>query len=97
MKRKASKSPILHLKLHREYFDAIAVGSKKTEYRDNTPYWRSRMVDREYTEIVFRNGYATQAPLMRVQFLGVRKDRPNRFAIRLGRILEVKNYTQGNR
>jgi hypothetical protein len=94
--RQASR-PVLHLTLHREFFDAIAEGSKKTEYRDNTPYWRSRLADREYAEIVFRNGYATRAPLMRVQLLGIRKDKPDRFAIRLGKILETKNYRQRNR
>jgi hypothetical protein len=94
--RPASR-PVLHLNLHREFFDAIAEGKKKTEYRDNTPYWRSRLVGREYTEIVFRNGYATRAPLMRVEFLGIRKDGPNRFAIRLGKILEMKNYRQRER
>jgi hypothetical protein len=30
--RQASR-PVLHLTLHREFFDAIAEGSKKTEYR----------------------------------------------------------------
>ena len=41
---------------------------------------------REYEEIVFRNGYAPRAPLMRVQCLGIRKDKCGRFAIRLGKI-----------
>jgi len=100
MKRKApvkgggSRSSVLHLTLYREFFDAIAEGRKKTEYRDDTAYWRSRLVGRNYAEIVFRNGYATRAPLMRVQCLGIRKDKPDRFAIRLGRILELKNYRQ---
>ena len=83
--------------LHREFFDAIAEGRKNTEYRDDTAYWRSRLVDRDYSEIVFRNGYAAEAPLMRVQCLGIRKDRPDRFAIRLGKILEVKNYGPSDR
>lgn len=47
-----SKRAILHLTLHRDHFDAIA-GEKKTEYRDNSPYWRSRLLDRTYHEIHF--------------------------------------------
>jgi hypothetical protein len=73
--RQASR-PVLHLTLHREFFDAIAEGSKKTEYRDNTPYWRPRLVGREYAEIVFRNGYATRAPLMRFSFSASAKKDP---------------------
>jgi hypothetical protein len=87
-----SKPAILHLTLHREYFDAIAAGEKRTEYRDNSPYWRSRLLDRTYHEIHFRNGYAARNPFMRVQCLGIRKDKPQRFAIRLGKILRTKNY-----
>jgi hypothetical protein len=85
-------SGVLHLTLHREFFDAIAAGRKKTEYREDKPDWRARLVDREYDEVVFRNGYASNAPLMRVECLGIGKDRSGRFAIRLGEILEIKNY-----
>jgi hypothetical protein len=91
------RPPVLHLTLHREYFDAIAEGRKKTEYRNSSAYWRSRLVGRKYAEIIFRNGYATRAPLIRVQCLGIRKDGPDHFAIRLGKILEVKNYGKAKR
>ncbi len=36
-----SKSPVLHLDLHRKFFAQIAAGTKRTEYRSRTPYWRS--------------------------------------------------------
>ena len=88
---KASRN-VLHLTVHREFFDAIAEGGKRTEYWEDKAFWRSRLVGRKYVEIVFRNGYAVRAPLMRVQCLGIRKDRRDRFAIRLGKILEVKNH-----
>jgi hypothetical protein len=45
--------------------------------------------------IQFRNGYATAAPEMRVEFLGVRrikKDGNNVYAIRLGKILKIKRW-----
>ena len=83
---------VLHLTLHREFFDAIAEGKKKTEYRENKACWQTRLAGRDYAEVVFRNGYAPRAPLMRVQCLGISKDRAGRFAIRLGKILQLKNY-----
>ena len=90
--RATVKPSVLHLTLHRKWFDDIAAGKKKTEYRDNTPFWRTRLVSRNYDEIHFRNGYATRAPFMRVECLGIRKDGRKRFAIRLGKILETRNY-----
>jgi len=96
-KRKTDKekTPALALNLHREFFDAIVSGKKKREYRDNTEYWRRRLVNRQYAEVHFRNGYATKAPFARVKCLGIRKERfgrGSRFVIRLGRILEIANY-----
>jgi hypothetical protein len=90
-KRVKDSRDVLRLTLHRDPFDAIAAGRKKTEYRENKAFWRSRLVGRDYAEVAFRNGYAADAPLMRVECLGIRKDRPDRFAIRLGKILEIRN------
>ena len=39
---------ILHLNLHREFFDAIARKRKRIEYRKQSPYWRKRLEDRHY-------------------------------------------------
>lgn len=82
----------LCLTLHREFFDAIVAGTKKTEYRENKDYWQRRLVGRIYREVHFRNGYATKAPFMRVQCKGIRKVRrkgKTQFTIRLGKILEL--------
>jgi hypothetical protein len=86
---------VLHLILHRDPFAQIAAGTKRTEYRDYTPYWRRRLEGRHYDVIHFRNGYATEAPEMLAEFLGVRKDGKGRnayYAIRLGRILKIKRW-----
>ncbi|MBM3848220.1 MAG: hypothetical protein FJ405_18280 [Verrucomicrobia bacterium] len=83
------------MNLHRQFFDEIAAGTKTKEYREDTDYWRRRLEGRSYTEIHFRNGYATKAPFMRVEFKAVRKVGPKRdaqFVISLGRVLELKNY-----
>ena len=86
---------ILHVTLYRKWFDAIAAGHKREEYRAATPYWMSRL-SKQYDEIHFRNGYAKDAPFMRVEYKGVQRkqvDGQECFAIQLGRILEVRNWT----
>jgi len=36
---------VLHLTLHRRYFDQIASGIKKEEYRTLKPYWKKRLTN----------------------------------------------------
>lgn len=48
---------VLTLPLKGEYFDAIADGSKPEEFRLDTPYWRRRLLDREYDTIMLLRGY----------------------------------------
>jgi hypothetical protein len=64
---------ILHLTLHREFFDAIARKRKRIEYRKRSPHWRKRLEGRNYNAILFRNGYAQDAPEMLVEFRGLRR------------------------
>ena len=80
-------SKILHLNLYRKYFDAIVNGTKTIEYRDKTDYWKKRIEDREYDVIKFRNGYATDAPIMLVEYKGY--DITDRYELKLGKITEV--------
>ena len=81
---------ILHLNLYRKYFDAIADGTKTTEYRDKTDYWKKRIEGREYDIIKFRNGYAKDAPTMLVEYNGY--DITDRYEIKLGKILGVDKW-----
>jgi hypothetical protein len=95
-----SKAAILHLNLHREFFAQIAARTKRIEYRDQTPYWRTRLEGRKYDVIHFRNGYVSKAPLMVVQFRGLRRygrGRSAYYAIRLGRILKLQRWKKSNR
>jgi hypothetical protein len=88
-------SAVLHLNLRRKWFAEIVAKTKHIEYRDRKPYWRKRLEGRKYDVIQFRNGYATKAPEMQVEFLGMRrikKDGKNVYAIRLGRILKLKRW-----
>jgi ASC-1-like (ASCH) protein len=86
---------ILHLNLHREFFDAIARRRKRIEYRKQSAHWRKRLEDRHYDAILFRNGYAPDAPEMLVEFRGLRRygrGRDAYYAIRLGRILRISRW-----
>ena len=47
----------LHLNLKAVYFDAIAAGEKREEYRLATPYWRRRLEGRQFGGIVLKKGY----------------------------------------
>jgi hypothetical protein len=93
--KKPDPTSVLHLNLHREFFAQIAAGTKRIEYRDRKPYWRRRLEGRSYDVIQFRNGYASKAPEMQVEFLGVHRIRKwgrAKYAIRLGRILKIKRW-----
>lgn len=88
-------SAVLHLNLRREFFAAIAAKKKRIEYRDRTAYWKIRLEGRRYDVICFRNGYASKAPEMRVEWRGVRKygtPRSGYYAIRLGQILKIARW-----
>jgi hypothetical protein len=90
-----SEPAILHLNLRREFFAQVAARTKRIEYREQKPYWRKRLEGRKYDVIQFRNGYATNAPEMLVEFRGLRhygKGRNAYYAIRLGRILKIKRW-----
>jgi hypothetical protein len=91
---------ILHLNLHREFFAEIAIKKKRIEYREQSPYWRKRLEDRKYDAILFRNGYAKDAPEMLVELRGMRRyghGRKAYYAIRLGKILRISRWQQPRR
>lgn len=61
---------ILHLTLMRKWFDMIANGEKRDEYREIKPYWTRRFADlsKGYDCIKFRNGYRSDSPAMTIRF-----------------------------
>jgi hypothetical protein len=85
---------ILHLTLHKKWFKQILKGEKKIEYREIKPYWTKRLFDFknnliDYDYIIFKNGYNKNSPMMKVEFLGIRKK--EQYEILLGKILEKNN------
>ena len=64
---------VLHLTLKKQWFDMILSGEKKEEYREIKPYWDTRLQNKEYDVIIFRNGYASDAPRFTIELLGIKK------------------------
>lgn len=104
---------VLHLTLTKKWFDMIASGEKKEECRDIKEYWRTRLWEfpkvpsnnpKYFDYIIFKNGYAKDAPEMKVECNGIRvgygKGRwgaePNKqyYVIALGDVLYIKNQKQ---
>lgn len=67
---------VLHLTLKKQWFDMIASGEKKEEYREIKPYWQSRLCShfphknaaRDYDYILFKNGYSDKSPWIKVEW-----------------------------
>lgn len=62
---------VLHLTLKKKWFDMIASGEKKEEYREIKPYWNLRLSRKSYDAIQFRNGYAKNSPKMLVELKAI--------------------------
>lgn len=81
---------VLHLPINRQWFDLIASGEKREEYREIKPHWDSRLklkkdvadfVDMEfkpYTHVHFRNGYSRNAPEMLLECKGIDEGLPRK-------------------
>ena len=61
----------LHLTLKKKWFDMILSGEKTEEYRDIKPYYNLRLIGREYDSVVFRNGYASNAPQFTIELKNI--------------------------
>jgi hypothetical protein len=92
---------ILHLTLKKKWFDMIASGEKKEEYREMKPYWDKRLVGKRYDAIQFRNGYAKDCPTMMIELNGIfsgwgitewgASERETVYILMLGKILSIDN------
>jgi hypothetical protein len=64
----------LQLTLKKKWFDLIAKGEKRFEYREYKKHWMCRLLGRSgirnYDEIRFTNGYGKDKPFLRVEFEG---------------------------
>ena len=94
---------VLHLTLKKKWFDMIASGEKKEEYREHKPYWVKRLMQpgeiKEFDMIHFKNGYGKHAPWILVKCLGIEfgpckpewsdNAKGTHFIIKLGEILNL--------
>ena len=69
----------VHLVLKHQYYDAIDNGEKTVEYRDNTDYWRKRILGKHRsgmmvaTIAIFHRGYTNQTMSFLIDYLVVPK------------------------
>jgi hypothetical protein len=91
---------VLHLTLKKKWFDMIASGVKKEEYRECKEYWHKRLVNCIDDAVLFRNGYSKNSPSVLVELLyitmgfgntehGAPKDTVV-YILKLGKVLSVK-------
>lgn len=81
---------ILYLTLKKKWFDLIASGKKKIEYREIKPYWDKRL-NKKYDIICFRNGYGLNAPSILIEYKKLTYghfQNKRCYAIKLGKILK---------
>ena len=81
----------LFLTIKSEFFDLIASGKKTIEYRAKSAYWKQRL-SRVYDEVIIRNGYRLNSPVLRAEFAGINR-RGKYFKIKIGKILEINNFS----
>ena len=76
----------LHLVLMRDPFERILNGDKLIEYRDTTPYWDKRLMNKDIKWIYFRYAYHKNPSYMVVEC--IKKERLDRWNLHLGHIYE---------
>ena len=94
----------LHLTLKKQWFDMILSGMKTEEYREIKPYYNLRLIGREYDSVVFRNGYARDAPSLTIELKAIRfgtgnpewgaEEGKTYFVLSLGKIINTKNINK---
>lgn len=82
MNKPSTEKRILHLTLKKKWFDMVASGEKKEEYRQLKQYWWQRLTnatsigggmrsDKVFDVVRFKNGYSKTAATIDVEWLGM--------------------------
>ncbi|MGM9825701.1 MAG: hypothetical protein ACI3Z8_04610 [Paludibacteraceae bacterium] len=77
----------LHLVLKKQWYDMIASGKKKEEYRDIKPYWIMRLVEnphddsdiivfKDFSNVIFHLGYTLQTIEFEIESISVGMGKP---------------------
>ncbi len=82
----------LYLQLEKHWFDQILHGKKHSEYRAITPHYDKKLFAKEYTHILFLNGYSKDAPRMIVELKKITKnDYWKKYELHLGKVISSEN------
>ena len=57
---------LLTLNLKRKYFEEIKSGEKRFEYRLLTDYWKKRIENREYNQVIIKLGYPKETEIDKI-------------------------------
>lgn len=60
----------LELTLKKQWFDMVAIGEKREEYREPSKWIMSRLENKHYDAVRFRNGYNADSPVCVCEYLG---------------------------
>lgn len=60
----------LELTLKKQWFDMVASGEKREEYREPSKWILSRLENKHYDAVRFRNGYNANSPVCVCEYLG---------------------------
>lgn len=85
----------LYLPIERLYFNQIESGEKKIEYRDDTPHYRSRFLNkagelRNHKVLLLQEGYNEGARRMLIEITDIQHKR--QFETHLGQVVERINF-----
>lgn len=83
--------------LKKIWFDKICSGEKKSEYRDNKPYYRTRLLDKHIKQVVFQLGYDSSAMRILAEVKEIKeilRDGKPTIEIVLGNIYNERNYQE---
>lgn len=60
----------LDLVLKGHWYDLIANGKKRVEYREIKPYWTRRLFSHPFTHVRLRRGYTNESMLFEIEKIG---------------------------
>ena len=79
------QGPALHLVVRRRWFEEIASGRKRIEYRRRCAHWDRRLSGRRYSQAIISLGYRADRPRLAARVLGIRRS-PTHWEIHLGEV-----------
>lgn len=92
----------LFLVMQKVWFDEVESGEKKTEYREDTEFYKSRLLTKDrtaiknYKTLIMQEGYNPGARRMILEITGVTYLVRDEFQIHLGEIIERQNFDRTN-